>query len=71
MKTGSRGGMLELSAGDRGRSRLAPLSPSVNLAWDVSWNNAVEPLPPGREPEKDSLFTFRVLRSAAEEVLWK
>src|SRR5262245_48384846 len=35
----------------------------------LSWNNEVEPLPRGREPEKDSSFLLlRVLRSAAEEV---
>jgi hypothetical protein len=55
-----------------GRSHLAPQSPFMNLARDVSWNNAVEPLlSRQRAREGYSFFYSFVPRPAAKELLWK
>src|SRR5215471_2877952 len=44
-----------------GRSNLAPQSPFMNLARDVSWNNALEPLPPRQRAREG--YSFLILSS--------
>jgi hypothetical protein len=44
-----------------GRSNLAPQSPLMNLARDVSWNNAVEPLSPRQRAREGYSFIFSSL----------
>lgn len=43
----------------------------MNLARDVSWNNAVEPVPPRQRAREGYSFLSFVPRSAAKELLWK
>ena len=45
--------------------QLVRSSPFGNLVRDAVWNNELEPLPEGEEPERDNQSYFRVPRRAA------